>query len=103
MASGRLDAGGVGALRALKHLMTAKAVDYDFQYYVLPQPADAPVTVGLPHWPSMAEDQGLSCSCCVQHDAGCVRLHKLKVDCRCGELCLKPPSMLRCCVTRPSA
>ena len=48
MAAGRLDAGGVAALRALKHLMTAKAVDYDFQYYVLPQPADAPVTVG-PH------------------------------------------------------
>ncbi len=47
MASGRLDAGGVGALRALKHLMTAKAVDYDFQYYFLPQPADAPVTVGV--------------------------------------------------------
>lgn len=46
MVSGRLEAGGVDALRALRHLMTAKAVDYDFQYYVLPQPADAPVTVG---------------------------------------------------------
>ena len=57
MASGRLDAGGVSALRALKHLMTAKAVDYDFQYYVLPQPADAPVTVGPHHWPREARDR----------------------------------------------
>ena len=66
MASGRLDAGGVGALRALKHLMTAKAVDYDFQYYVLPQPADTPVTVAPQHRPVTLTITGaVPCSCCL--------------------------------------
>lgn len=42
-------------MQALKTLMDAKTVDYDFEFYQLPQWADSPVTI-LSDGPSMFKD-----------------------------------------------